>query len=257
MKKEIYNKIIQKKEFSKLPKKDVELVFEKFDKEKYLDLEKIKLTRDLLRKVFSVFTSKKILSLKNRDERWILKKHISTRERLGYYEQVYSRILKGFEKLIIFDFGAGVNGFSYIFFEKIGFKVKYIATEAMGQLVDLMNNYFFKKKINAKAYHLSLFDLEKNLNLIKKQKGKKVIFLFKVLDSLEMVERNYSKKLLLKMVPLVDRVVISFATKSLMKHSRFKVKRNWLIYFLKENFDIVDDFEINSERYIVIKKKCF
>ena len=48
---------MQKKEFSKLPIKDVELIFDRFDKENYLDEEKIKLTRNILRKVFSSFTS--------------------------------------------------------------------------------------------------------------------------------------------------------------------------------------------------------
>jgi hypothetical protein len=58
MDEELYKKIIQKKEFSQLPKKDVERIFKKFDNENYVGFEKVKLTRDLLRKVFSVFTSR-------------------------------------------------------------------------------------------------------------------------------------------------------------------------------------------------------
>lgn len=251
MDEEVYKKIISKKEFSQLPKKDVEMAFLNFDKEVFLDEEKIKLTRDLLRKVFSAFISSKLLNLKDKDAEWFLKKHISTRERLSYYGEVYSRLLKGFKKVNVIDLGAGVNGFSYFYFKRRGFNVTYFATEAMGQLVDLMNYYFAKNKLAGKSYHLSLFELEKNKDLIKKIKGEKVVFLFKTLDSLEMLERNYSKRLLKEIVPLVDRVVVSFATRSLVSRKKFYVERKWLTEFIKENFNILDDFELGGERYLI------
>ena len=61
MKKQLIQKIIQKKEYSQLPVKDVELAFEKFDKDKYSDEEKVKFTRKLLREIFSSFTSQKLV----------------------------------------------------------------------------------------------------------------------------------------------------------------------------------------------------
>ena len=63
---DINKKITLKKEFSQLPEIDVLLAFENFDNDNYSDEEKIKLTRGLLRKVFSSFTSRKILSIKNK-----------------------------------------------------------------------------------------------------------------------------------------------------------------------------------------------
>ena len=215
-KQEILKKITQKKEFSQLPENDVEMAFSHFERRQTTDEEKIKLTRDLLRKVFSVFTSLKILSLKNKDEEWILRKHVSTRERLPYYEEIYKRILKGLDKKInITDLGAGINGFSYKYFKKFKLDVNYIGVEAIGQLVDLMNFYFKKEKIQGKAIHLSLFELEKIKKLIKEQKGQKIIFLFKTLDSLEMLERDYSIKFLNEIIPLGDRIIVSFATRSI------------------------------------------
>ena len=293
-KQQLIKKITQKKEFSQLPKKDVELAFEKFDKEKYLDEEKVKFTRDLLRKVFSGFTSQKLLNLrqklklltassmrgqsKDKNVEWILKKHLSTRERLPYYEEVYKKILKGmgtqgrtpkhFSKKMftkgktvsIVDLGAGVNGFSYDFFEKIGYEVNYMGVEAVGQLVKLTNHYFdtlrgtSNKKINARVIHLSLFELDEMKKIILKQKKPKVVFLFKIIDSLEMLKRDYSKELISEIVGLVDRVVVSFATRSMAKKTKFKVKRNWIVDFIKENFNVLDDFEIGGERYLVFKK---
>ena len=277
-KQQLIKKITQKKEFSQLPKKDVELAFEKFDKEKYLDEEKIKFTRDLLRKVFSAFTIQKLLNLrqklkiltassmrgqsKDKDVEWVLRKHLSTRERLPYYEEVYKMVLKGLGKtLSVVDLGAGANGFSYGFFEKIGYRVNYAGVEAVGQLVKLTNHYFdtlmgtSNKKINARAIHLSLFDLKEIKKIILEQKKPRFVFLFKTIDSLEMLKRDYSKELISEIVGVADRVVVSFATRSMVKKTKFKVKRNWIINFIEESFNIFDDFEIGGERYIVFKKK--
>lgn len=254
--KELIKKITQKKEFSQLPKKDVEMAFEKFDKEQYCDEEKVKLTRDLLRKVFSAFTSQKILSLKDKDEEWILRKHLSTRERLPYYKELYGKLFEGFERgITIFDLGAGVNGFSHKYIENVIENFYYIGIEAMKQLVDLMNYHFKSKNIYGKAIHESLFELGKIKRLIKREKGCKVVFLFKTLDSLEMLQRDYSKKLLLEIVPLVDRIVVSFATKSFVKRTRFKAKRKWIIDFIEDNFEVLDDFELGGERYVVFRKR--
>jgi hypothetical protein len=257
-KEELIKKIMEKKEFSQLPKKDVEMVFEKFDKECYVDSEKIKLTRDLLRKIYSVFTSQKLLKLKDKDPEWILGKHISTKERFPYYREVYEKIFEGFDKtksLSVFDLGAGINGFSYDYFpfQNVG----YLGIEAMKQLVDLMNYYFKTQELNeAKAVWESLFELEKIKMQIKNSKyEQKIVFLFKVFDSLEMIEPDYSKKLLWDIVPLVDKVVISFATRSLVKKTKFKVSRGWILKFIENNFALKDDFELGNERYVVFKKK--
>lgn len=265
---ELIEKIREKKDFSQLPIKDVELAFKKFERRECSDEEKVDLTRDLLRKVFSAFTSHKILSLKNKDEEWILRKHLSTRERMNvqrsskhgqtgeklpYYEEIYKRILKNCkDKINIIDLGAGINGFSYKYLPK---NTRYIAIESMGQLVNLMNFYFDEKKINGKAIHESLFELERIKKIIKETKGEKIIFLFKVIDSLEMLEENYSKKLLKEIVPLADRVVVSFATRSMIKRERFKINRKWILDFVKENFKILDEFEIGGEKYVVFHNK--
>ena len=86
-------------------------------------------------------------------------------------------------------------------------------------------------------------------------KSKKIVFLFKVLDSLESIEKNYSKKFLKLIVPLTDKVIVSFATKSLRKKVDFKVKRNWVHNFIEENFRILEDFEVGGERYLSFSKK--
>ena len=253
-KSELIQKITQKKEFSQLPEKDVELAFVKFEKRQISEEEKIRLTRELLHKVFSSFTSQKLLSPKNKDEEWILRKHLSTRERLPYYPELYEKLLEDYKnkKISIIDLGAGVNGFGYRHLPK---NTNYLGVEAVGQLVELMNNYFGREKLNAEAIHESLFELEKIKKIIIKTKRPRVIFLFKTLDSLEMLERDYSKKLLQEIIPLADKIVVSFAMQSMIKKQRFKVNRNWILDFIKDNFKILDDFEIGGERYISFRMK--
>ncbi len=255
-KKELIQKITKKKEFSQLPKKDVEMAFSHFEKRQVSDEEKIRLTRGLLHNVFGAFGSRKLLTLKDKDPEWFLRKHLSTRERLSSYREVYRIILKGLDKEIsIIDLGAGVNGFSYNYFKNLGFDVDYVGIEAIGQLVDLMNFYFKKEKLKGKALHMSLFDLEKLKKIIRETEKPRIIFLFKTVDSLETLERNYSKKLLSEVVPLTDRVIVSLATESMAKRKKFRAKRKWIFDFIKENFRILDDFETGGERFVVFRKR--
>lgn len=254
-KEELIKKIMAKPELKGLPSEDVERALLHFENRQVSDEEKERLTRDLLHKVFGAFGSRKLFTKKERDPEWILRKHLSTRERISHYAEIYGRILKGIGRNVsILDFGAGVNGFSYRYFKEIGFDVNYTGIEAIGQFVELMNLYFKNKKMKAKALHLSLFQLSEIKKLIRKTKKPRVVFLFKTLDSLEMLNRDYSKELLSAISPLAERVVVSFATESMTKRRRFKAKRNWIISFIQEKFKIIDNFEIAGERYLVFTK---
>ncbi len=253
--KEIIEKIMKKKEFSDLPKKDVEMAFSKFERRQTSDEDKVKLTRKLLMEVFSAFMSRKLFSSKERSVEWILRKHLSTRERISYYEEIYKRIFEGMGKEVgVIDLGAGVNGFSYRYFKKAGFKVNYFAIEAIGQLVRLMNKYFKQNKLNGRAVHLSLFELNKVRREIKKIKGPRVVFLLKTVDSLELMERNYSKKLILEISDLADKIVVSFPTQSMIKREKIWAKRTWILKFIEKRFKLLDHFQLGAERYIIFKK---
>ncbi len=253
-KQKLIKKITSKKEFSQLPKKDVEMAFSHFDSDEFVEEEKIKLTRNLLKKVFGAFSGRRLFSRKLKEVSWVLAHHVSTKERVSYYSEIYLKLLNNFKgKINVFDLGCGVNGFSYNYFGNK--KVNYIGIEAIGQLVDLTNRYFEKEKIPGKIFHFSLFELDKIKKLISMQKGKKIVFLFKIIDSLELIERDYSKKLLKEIVPLIDRIVVSFATRSLAKKEKFWADKKWLIKFIDNEFDILDTFELGSEKYIVFKNK--
>lgn len=257
-KNELIKKITEKKEFSQLPKKDVERVFEMFKEDESLsDLEKIKKTREMLKKIFTSFMGRKIMNPKDKDARWFLLRHVSTRERFDFYEEVYEKIFSKIKEkeISVIDLGCGINCLSYEYFPE-NKKVNYLGVEAVNQLVEVVNNYFELKGIkNAKAVQESLFELEKIKEIIKKQKKPRICFLFKVLDSLEIVERDYSKKFLKEISGICEVLVVSFATKSFFKKTPFKVKRNWIKKFIEDNFKIEQDFELGTERYLVFSKK--
>lgn len=258
---EIIKKVMDKKEFRELPFEDVGEIYSIFEKrDDLLEEEKIKETRKILIKMYTSFLSSKSFNLRDRDASWFLKKHKSTKEREGHYDSLYNSCLSGIVKskkeiINIFDFGCGLNGFSYRKFLEAGFNVNYVGTEPVGQLSKLQNEWFKSKKFRGRVYPYSLFDLKKNLDLIKKEKGKKVAFFFKVFDSLEILKRNYSKEVLNSVVPLVDRIVVSWATKSLGGKKKIYANKKWLLEFISENFNVLEDFSFGDERYLVFEKK--
>lgn len=253
---ELIKKIIERKEYSGLPLKDVEIVFKSFDKKNLSDEEKIKKTRELLRKVFSSFSSQNLFTKKIIDPEYVLRKHKSTKERFDYYSETYEKIFENKNEMVtIFDLGSGVNGFSYCFMPK---KTKYVAIEGIKQLVDLNNLYFQNQKIPGKVVHGSLFDLKLIERIIKENNGKKIIFMFKIIDSLEALKRDYSKELIsfiLEKLQDEDKIVLSYALKSMGKRSRFKASRSWIHEFINKNCDIIDEFEFGGEKYLIFTRK--
>ncbi|MFZ5955128.1 MAG: hypothetical protein ACOYT4_01780 [Nanoarchaeota archaeon] len=245
---DVIKKIKEKKEFSQIPD-DIILRVLNLNKVKNLDeRSQIKEARSLLRKIFSAFLTNKVLSGKlNASE--ILKKHYSSKYR--DYETVYKRILDN-EKTIV-DLGAGVNGFSYPEILKFS-KAKYIGIEAIGQLVDLMNNYFIQNNVDALAIHEDLFNADNIVKILKSSKKPRVVFMFSIIDALEFLERDYSKQLILQIISETEKIALSFPTESLGKRRRFKAKRFWILNFIEENFKVLDDFELNGERFLIFSE---
>lgn len=228
--------IRKKKEFRELPVSLVERVAGQS--------KDVKEARATLRKYLTVFLTNKVVSGKLGAEE-VLSKHISSKDR--DYPELYHRIIG--KEDIIFDLGAGANGFSYKYIGK-----KYVAIEATKVLVDLMNKYFEEKRFDAKAVWGDLFDLGFVLDVIGKEIGSKAIWLFNVIDALEL-EPNYSKELISAVAEKADRVVLSWPTQSLQKKRKFAVQRNWIFYFIQNNFRILDNFEMNGEKFVVFNKR--
>lgn len=243
MDKELINLVKQKKEFSELPDSIVILALEKSKSD-------VKKAREILRKYFGVFLTNKVIKGMGEE---VLSSHISTRNR--DYKGLYAKILNGDEKTIL-DLGCGVNGFSYKFF---GLDVAYIGFEASGQVVRNTNNYFKDRGFEkAHVFHKDLFDKSFILDIIKQVPEPRTLFLFNVVDALEFFKRDYSKDLLLGLKGVIgvdDRLVLSFPIQSLSGKTVFKVERKWLLDFVNDNFQTVEEFVMSYERFLIIKNK--
>lgn len=248
MDRKIIEEIKKKREFSDLPDSIV-LRFAEIAKGD------VKESRAQLRKYFGVFLTNRVLKSKG-DFDQILKAHISSKKRdyLEFYNSFTGE--RGFNSIL--DLGSGVNGFSYPYLTEVFGEVKYYAIEASGQLVRNMNDFFEKNHFDGQAIKGDLMDFDFVGETIGKIKDKKLVFLFQVVDALENLEKNSSKKFLeylLKYLDKKDLVVLTVPTESIGGRKRFFVLRKWLLDFLNERFSVEKDFDAFGERIIVFRKK--
>ena len=213
----------------------------------------VKDARVLLRKYFGVFLTNRVLKSKGSASE-ILKNHMSSRKR--DYEKFYAEIFSGIDSVgSVIDLGAGVNGFSYSYLRKKLGEVDYVAVEAVGQLVGNMNDYFKEEGFSAEAVCGDLFDVESVLKILKKQTKPRVVFMFQVVDALENLERDFSKKFILEVSRECEMIVLSLPTESLGGRKKFAVRRKWILDFLRESFVVEKDFVMGGERVTVVRKK--
>jgi len=242
----VINKIKQKREFSELPDSVVKRVME-------ITKDDVKESRALLRKYFGVFLTNKILKGKCLTEK-MLKMHLSSKKR--NYEKFYREVFCGMKDVgSVIDLGCGVNGFSYCFLRDVVGDINYLGVEASGQLVKHMNNYFKTEDFSAKSIVGDLFDIKSILEILKKKKKKRIVFLFQVVDALENLERDFSKTFIMKISEECEKIVLSLPMESLGGRKKFTAQRKWIIDFLEENFIIEKDFIANGERTICFYKK--
>jgi len=250
MNNELIEKIKDKREFRKLPNSLVEGFARKCNWD-------IKETRANLRKYFGVFLTNKVLKSKNVD---VLERHISSKKR--NYNEFYKKIFsEGKSFYSVVDFGCGVNGYSLLELHETMGALEYLGIEASGQIVDNVNDYFSKSCQGYKTHVFceDLFRLDKMKGIVKNSKvnGSTVIFMFQIIDALECLEKNFSKKFILEISSELngdDMIVITLPIESLSGKTNFVVRRKWLVGFLEENFKIEKDFLMNGERIFVVRK---
>lgn len=176
----------------------------------------------------------------------LLSLHKSTKERLGSYPLVYQKIFRitGEPKSVL-DLGSGLNPLSFTY---MGLdELDYTAVELSKKEVAFLNNYFKLMKgfgLKGKAIKMDLL----NLNNYKKLKKVDICFMFKVLESLEFIERDITKKIL-KLIP-AKYIVVSFSTRSLSGELIRKKGRKWFRNLVKG----FKAFNAGDELFYIIKK---
>lgn len=176
----------------------------------------------------------------------LLSCHQSSFERMDFYYEIYKNIfsITGKPKSIL-DLACGLNPLSFPF---MGLKkLAYFAMELTCDGSKFVQEYFDIMQpfgLNGRAFAMNLMKL-------KKLPKSDVCFLFKVLDSLECLEKNYSEEILGK----IDSkfIVVSFPTVSIGGKNPIK-QRGWFFRMLRENNLKAETFEIENEIFYIIKK---
>lgn len=247
-----HQKIIKKLESS--------ISFEKFklSKEHKLILKTI---RAKIRKSYALFQLDSQLRLDYFDRlkkksqsltlhRNILETHRSTNERLSIYPILYKDIFQITKQpLSILDLGCGINPFSYPWMKLKD--IKYIAVELNLEDLKLIQDYFKLKKINGLILPINLVKDYSKLN----EFNVDICFMFKLLDSLENIQKNITKNLIQNIN--AKYIIASFSTKSVGGKIMKNIRRHWFEYIVKDlgfNFKIL---EYDNEIFYILTKAGF
>lgn len=195
----------------------------------------------------------------------ILCTHISSIERINFYQEFYQKIFEiiGKPKRIL-DISCGMNPFSLPFMRLDN--LMYICTEVKEEECEFINSYFeiISKYINlkAKAIKLDLFDLESSefqRNFIEKNKLIEfdVAFLLKLIPVMERLKRGISDYIL-SWIPS-NILVISGSKKSMVKGKKIGKKEENLIkrILIKNKLKIISKIEFENEFVFIVKRHSY
>jgi 16S rRNA (guanine(1405)-N(7))-methyltransferase len=237
---------------------DESVSFAQFSRSKIYE-ELLKRIRKELRAVYGVFQvgDRDALLIRLRDANssarqeiidLILQSHTSTKERMPHYAQIYQEICSRIKPKTVVDLGCGMNPLAYRHFVENGYAPKIIVSDISAKDMEYLQSCFTVLKISGTAISL---DLTKDYKEIASYKGD-VMFLFKLLDSLEESHRHISYKLFENIK--TDWIVASFPTKSLGgKKSIARAGRTWFERLLKRKELTWETFSVENELFYVIK----
>lgn len=184
--------------------------------------------------------------------REMLATHQSSKERLPYYNGIYKSLFKiTGEPNSIFDIGCGFNPLSY---SLLGYKPKYYCSDISSQDMSFIKKFFEISKIDGETFTNDAVNNAEELIKLVKEKKPDIIFMFKLLDTLEAVKRHNTKKLLPELTPYCKFLIVSFATVSLGGGKAISdFKRTWFINYLEKNQWEYEPVKFPNEIFYVIR----
>lgn len=203
----------------------------------------------------------------------LLLTHKSTIERVDSYDEIYLYIIKQFiindsslslennSQLTILDIGCGMNPLSIEKFihsystnsskNNSSNNVKWIGCDVHQEDMNYISKAYERFNYLGEFFSCDLTREDEKEKI--KSKEVDVLFAFKVLDSLEHIQRNISFDILKELDYKVG--VISFATYSLGRRKKIPItKRAWILKFLEREKWTYSIYETENEAYIVYKK---
>ncbi len=181
----------------------------------------------------------------------LLSVNLSTKERLENYDEIYFWIFSLIKKpKIIVDLGGGFNVFSFPYMRLKN--VKYFTYDINEDDVELLNKYYelmVNKGLIGNASILDIRDFDKIRKLLKCD----VIFLFKVLDVLDVDGHKTSEELIVKLFKKTKFVVVSFAIRTLTRKRMNYPNRKWFeLVCVRRNWKF-EKKEFGNEIFYVVK----
>jgi len=240
----LYEKIKNSKNF-KILKRDGDFVY--FFKE----------IRKILHEAFGVFAPKDLREIYRivYDEIPIEEKiiqilmiNLSTKERLNFYKEIYSKIFIE-DPIEIMDLASGLNPISIFFSDKK--PRKYYFIDLLEDIIEINTVILKDMGIEPYGYVLDITDLDNDI--IKRHY--QYVFLWKTIPILEKLDRRLPYSLLSNID--FDYLIVSFPQKSLGKmRSIGRFWRYWIRRVAKNlNYEIIREFDIPYEFFVVIRKK--
>lgn len=224
----------------------------------------IKLTREKLHRAYGAFQIEdktKVMNLIGELEKeedlhdiyaihnMLLSSTVSTKERIPFYEEMYTKIFKitGWPKSIM-DLGCGFNPMSFPFMKLE--EARYFAYDINRDDMKILNRYFeaMGNDLDGEAAFLNL----ENVNFKSLPKSD-VCFIFKVMDILD--KKNHKKSE--EIITSIDCkwIVVSFSTKTVSGKKMKHPYRGWMNKMLERLGYEFKILEFENEIFYVIKKK--
>jgi len=157
--------------------------------------------------------------------------------------EIYKKIFFKIKPKKILDIGCGLDPLEY---SKL-IKCKIYCCDISQNIIDKLNNYFKSENIKGKAFIFNLIDED-----LDKLPEVELCLMLKVLDSIELFKRNYTKEILKRIK--AKYFLISFAKRTLSSKRIIKSSRSWLIRILKElnyNYEL---FDYENEIYFLVNE---
>ena len=142
----------------------------------------------------------------------LLSTHVSTKERLSFYDELISEINK-LNPSSILDLGCGLNPLAIA-----TKKVKYYACDIQEDELKLVSEFFKLNHIPGKSFYC---DLRNEINLPKAD----LCLIFKVFDLLDKKGHAVSKRILSKLT--CRNIIVSYSTKKLSGRAMNNPRRYW------------------------------
>lgn len=223
----------------------------------------IKAVRSRLRRVYGLFRDdpaqrKKLVQelLKAPKEKRpkiideILATHSSTKERLSFYDALYSKLfaITGKPKTIL-DLGCGINPFSFPYMGLL--ECSYYAYDINEEEINNINQYFQSlcRENSSFLGKAMMADILK----VKLPKAD-ICFLFKMTDVVDRGKGHKKTEELLKKIP-AKYVVVSFATKTMSGKAMTAPRRKWVEWLCKRLGYEFTILEFSNELFYVVEKR--